>query len=81
MSILDFASPLAEAIGIPSAENRSSVRDRKKTNAEMIRGFTDEELADWLAGLCYRIFEMNPWLELPAGKQTWLGWLKQDAVL
>lgn len=48
---------------------------------EMIRGFTDEELADWLAGLCYRIFEMNPWLEWPAGKQTWLDWLKQEAVL
>ena len=48
------------------------------TNADTIRAMTDEELAQWLSGLSLRIFEINPWLERPAGEQGWLDWMKQE---
>ena len=44
------------------------------TNADRIRGMTDEELADWVwgaetAGRAYG----------PRGKKAWLDWLKEEA--
>lgn len=56
----------------------------KKTNADRIRAMTDEELAGWFIRIQYDISDYycgghscEP--TLPTGKESWLGWLKQEA--
>ena len=46
-----------------------------KTNADRIRAMTDEELAEYLDGVCHdlwQIFVKDP-------QKMWLDWLKQEA--
>lgn len=45
------------------------------TNADRIRGMTDEELADWVWGA-----ETDGRAYGPRGKNSWLDWLKEEAV-
>ena len=52
----------------------TNFKPKPQTNADHIRGMTDEELAEWVwsaecAGRAYG----------PRGKQAWLDWLKQEA--
>lgn len=55
-------------------QNCESFEPKKQTNADRIRGMTDEELAEWVwsaesAGRAYG----------PRGKNAWIDWLKQEA--
>lgn len=54
------------------------------TNADRIRAMTDEELAEWFNRIQYDVSDYycgghscEP--TLPTGKESWLGWLKQEA--
>lgn len=54
------------------------------TNADRIRAMTDEELAEWFHRIQYDVSDYycgghscEP--TLPTGKESWLGWLKQEA--
>ena len=56
----------------------------KQTNADRIRAMTDEELAEWFHRIQYDVSDYycgghscEP--TLPTGKESWLGWLKQEA--
>ena len=44
------------------------------TNAEKIRAMTDEELAEYLDGVCHDLWQM--FVKDP--KKMWLEWLKQE---
>ena len=46
----------------------------KKTNADRIRAMTDEELAEYLANICYDLWKMF----VADPKKMWLEWLKQE---
>lgn len=55
-----------------------------QSNADRIRSMTDEELAEWFHRIQYDVSDYycgghscEP--TLPTGKESWLGWLKQDA--
>lgn len=57
----------------------------KQTNADRIRAMTDEELAEWFIKIQYDVSDYycgghscEP--TLPTGKESWLGWLKQEAT-
>lgn len=59
--------------------------DWKKTNADRIRAMTDEELAEWFIKIQDDVADyydgghaVAP--ELPTMKNSWLDWLKQEAV-
>ena len=45
-----------------------------KTNADRIRSMTDEELAEYLDGVCHDLWQM--FVKDP--KKMWLDWLKQE---
>lgn len=45
----------------------------KQTNADRIRGMTDEELAEFI---CYQIIDRNIGIPL----ETWFEWLKQEVT-
>ena len=45
-----------------------------KTNADRIRSMTDEELAEYLDGVCHDLWQM--FVKDP--KNMWLDWLKQE---
>ena len=54
------------------------------SNADRIRAMTDEELAEWFHRIQYDVSDYycgghscEP--TLPTGKESWLGWLKQEA--
>lgn len=56
----------------------------KQTNSDRIRAMTDEELAEWFHRIQYDVSDYycgghscEP--TLPTGKESWLGWLKQEA--
>ena len=50
-------------------------RDRKAlTNADRIRAMTDEELAEYLGGVCHDLWQM--FVKDP--QKMWLDWLKQE---
>jgi hypothetical protein len=50
--------------------NHGSNWERKPmTNADKIRGKTDEEMADWLSYICDAYYEPD---------NGWLNWLKQE---
>lgn len=53
------------------------------TNADLVRAMTDEELAEWFHRIQYDVSDYycgghscEP--TLPTGKESWLGWLKQE---
>ena len=59
-------------------------KDRRISNADRIRAMTDEELAEWFHRIQYDVSDYycgghscEP--TLPTGKESWLGWLKQEA--
>lgn len=59
-------------------------KPKTMTNADRIRSMTDEELAEWFIRIQYDISDYycgghscEP--TLPTGKESWLGWLKQEA--
>lgn len=59
-------------------EDASRCRDFEKkpqTNADRIRAMTDEELAEYLDGVCHDLWQM--FVKDP--KKMWLDWLKQEA--
>ncbi len=45
------------------------------TNAERIRAMSDEELAEYLDGVCHDLWQM--FVKDP--KKMWLDWLRQEA--
>ena len=45
-----------------------------QTNADRIRAMTDEELAEYLDGVCHDLWQM--FVKDP--KKMWLDWLKQE---
>lgn len=45
------------------------------TNADRIRAMTDEELAEYLDGVCHDLWQM--FVKDP--QKMWLDWLKQEA--
>lgn len=47
----------------------------KQTNADRIRSMTDEELAEYLDGVCHDLWQM--FVKDP--KKMWLDWLKQES--
>lgn len=51
--------------------NHKMMPTKNPTNADRIRGMTDEELADWI---CDQIIDRN--IGIPP--ETWLDWLKQE---
>ena len=46
-----------------------------QTNGDRIRAMTDEELAEYLDGVCHDLWQM--FVKDP--KKMWLDWLKQEA--
>lgn len=52
---------------------------RPKTNADIIRGMSDEELAAKIEELCQYTFMQISVYSKPMGKAEWLEWLKQEA--
>ena len=46
------------------------------TNADRIRTMTDEELADYLDGVCHDLWQMF----VADPQKMWLDWLKQEAT-
>ena len=46
-----------------------------QTNGDRIRAMTDEELADYLDGVCHDLWQM--FVKDP--QKMWLDWLKQEA--
>ena len=47
----------------------------KQTNADRIRAMTDEELAEYLDGVCHDLWQM--FVKDP--QKMWLDWLKEEA--
>ena len=47
----------------------------KQTNADRIRNMTDEELADYLDGVCHDLWQMF----VADPQKMWLDWLKREA--
>lgn len=47
----------------------------KRTNADLIRAMSDEELAEYLDGVCHDLWQM--FVKDP--KKMWLDWLRQEA--
>ena len=47
---------------------------KPQTNADRIRGMTDEELAEYLDGVCHDLWQMF----VAAPQKMWLDWLKQE---
>lgn len=69
---------------IGTVQYGQGVQKRIITNADRIRAMTDEELAEWFIRIQYDISDYycgghscEP--TLPTGKESWLGWLKQEA--
>ena len=50
-------------------------QDEKPSNADRIRAMTDEELAEYLDGVCHDLWQM--FAKDP--QKMWLDWLKQEA--
>lgn len=48
---------------------------RTKTNADRIRSMADEELAEYLDGICHDLWQMF----VADPQKMWLDWLKQEA--
>lgn len=60
----NFNKILAEALA----------KQNKITNADRIRAMTDEELAEYLDGVCHDLWQM--FVKDP--QKMWLDWLKQE---
>jgi len=52
----------------------SRYRQRKMTNGDRIRSMLDEELADYLDGVCHDLWQMF----VADPQKMWLDWLKQE---
>ena len=61
--------PRSQKMGFPKCY-QSTV-----TNADRIRAMTDEELAEYLDGVCHDLWQM--FVKDP--QKMWLDWLKQEA--
>lgn len=48
---------------------------KKQTNADRIRAMTDEELAEYLDGVCHDLWQM--FVKDP--QKVWLDWLRKEA--
>ena len=48
--------------------------EKPQTNADRIRAMTDEELAEYLDGVCHDLWQM--FVKDP--RKMWLDWLKQE---
>ena len=48
---------------------------KPQTNADRIRSMTDEELAEYLDGVCHDLWQMF----VADPQKMWLDWLKQEA--
>lgn len=59
--------------GIPNEFHRKCP-DAIATNADRIRAMTDEELAEYLDGVCHDLWQM--FVKDP--QKMWLDWLKQE---
>lgn len=55
----------------------SHYRPKPITNADRIRNMSDEELAEYLDGVCHDLWQM--FVKDP--KKMWLDWLKQEAEI
>lgn len=54
----------------------SHYKPKPITNADRIRAMTDEELAEYLDGVCHDLWQM--FVKDP--KKMWLNWLRQEAT-
>lgn len=54
--------------------DKCPVPDFPKTNADHIRSMTDEELAEYLANICYDLWKMF----VTDPKKMWLDWLREE---
>lgn len=72
-----YASGVCKKTGVPIRRTTGCTYHTPKpqTNADKIRGMTDEELADWVWGA-----ESSGRAYGPRGKKAWLDWLKEEAV-
>ena len=51
------------------------IRRKPITNADRIRSMSDEELAEYLDGICHDLWE----LYVADPKKMWLDWLRKEA--
>lgn len=59
---------------VSKAEKALLAKAIKQNNADRIRSMTDEELAEYLDGVCHDLWQM--FVKDP--KKMWLEWLKQE---
>ena len=61
--------PRSQKMGFPNCFQNTI------TNADKLRAMSDEELADYLANICYDLWKMF----VADPKKMWLDWLRQEA--
>lgn len=59
---------------VPPITACSKFEEKSKTNADLIRAMSDEELAEYLDGMCHDLWQM--FVKDP--QKMWLDWLKQE---
>ena len=72
-----YKPAIAEVINVLLMDGReacSKFKEKSQTNADRIRAMTDEELAEYLDGMCHDLWQMF----VKDSQKMWLDWLKQE---
>mgnify|MGYP003302293439 CR=1 FL=1 len=68
--------PVSKEAVITKPVSGALIKPKPKTNADRLRTMSDEELAGYLANVCYDLWKMF----VADPEKMWLDWLRQEAV-